>query len=209
MVTKEEREDYDIRLLIDGEWTAEDMAYELGAIDYAYNIEVILQRHALALQPGAVYNRADLLSPKSPFREAIIKYFTDARWTPALSAAVPQRCRVRRVRYGSEGIQDLLGIGKSLEVVADLIKFFSEYPQRYRRQVAETDLIREQTKTTRLQQDGIALDNMNKALDFMDKARFSAKQKRKATQKLIERYDVLDRLVDEGKIKAVIKRPKG
>ena len=30
------------------------------------------------MQEGAIFNRADLLSPKSPFRDAIIKYVTDA-----------------------------------------------------------------------------------------------------------------------------------
>ena len=117
-----------------------------------------------------------------------------------LIAAVPQCCRVRRIRYGSEEIQDLLGIGKGLEVVADLIKFFSEYPQRRRRHMAETALIVEQAKTARFQQDGLALDNLNKLMEFADKARFSAKQRRKAFKAIgaIRRLGSFDSRGDKG-----------
>jgi len=174
------------------------LSRELGALDYIYNVSSIISPFDPEDIPGRPTVRATpaLLSPASPYRQAVINYFTNGQWSVPLQIAVSRRCHVARLKYGSPGFQDLTGVGKALEVIADLVKYFLEMKQR--REAHDVTM-----RTKALEHERMAIENERARLAFMKEARFSQKEIRKATQMWSDQQELLWSLVEQKKITGV------
>lgn len=199
-----------LRVEIDGRWSVEEMGRELAALDYFYNVACIAAPPPVEFiagdndefvnfsrgTPSTAWTGPSLLTPRSPYKRAVTHYLTTGEWTAPLQIAIPQRCQVGRISYGSPGKQDFFGIGSGLEVLADLLKYFLEWKQRRERHDAEMQM-------SKLQRERVAIENARSRLAFMQEAKFAARDIQRSALQWASYERIVSGLIEDGKITGV------
>jgi hypothetical protein len=176
-------------VVIDGDWTADEMASFYRACDDLYNlhafafagmhprlrslfdepIEFLLHRHpwlwSLVLRDpiGEAPNlRGDYLTRTSAIVRALISekpFDVRIRLSPL---------RVKAEKYGSEGFKDLAGVGEAIKQLKEFIFGIIDYCLNYRKKQAEIEKAQLENEEKRKHIEQLELENRKRRVELVD-----------------------------------------
>lgn len=201
-----------MRVEIGGDWTADDMIRSFTCLRDLYNLRLILQFEYEDWREWREFYREVGLFP--PFRKRFPLHLSRH---PELFNDYPSRnvplsdeelselstlffpdesLNVRRIKYGSDGIKDLAGIGVIVghvkDFVLDLVRLRVEKPKR--------DLENEERE---IKNKALRIENARSFVRLADELGYKKSQIRKLVKLVDDRQDGLQTLIDEGKVRDV------
>jgi hypothetical protein len=222
-----------MRIVIDGEWTATEMAQSFRALDDLYNFRVFIRSD----MPHRFYKRLGRRFPFPPefFLEEFGPLLLFDKMFPLVgSPEVPGEGRdllyammvmlqavreddssvsaleVRAVKYVSEGFKDFAGIGEIVGHVKDFVLRLIEIfiTRKHREELCEQARLENEERRRRMEQLDVEiqkqkLENISQYVQIMRDAGFSKVAVKRAMQAIDLRADILGTLIESGKIKAI------
>jgi hypothetical protein len=132
-----------LRLEIDGQWTADEMAKSFRSLNNLYNLRLAIQIVEDRARDLDRYYRRHNYPPIDFLFDPVLRLQLFPPYARLLDAGPRElrdiisavdsddELRIRRVRYGSKGHKDLLGIGAIIEQLRKLVGDIVRMPQEY------------------------------------------------------------------------------
>ena len=115
-----------------------------------------------------------------------------------------EQLKIRRLEYASPGSSDLVGIGAIVGHVKDFTQRLIERRDAKRQREASVAKTEAETRRIEAETEGIRIDNARKFLELERDRFLTEMQKRTLMNYVDEKGQLLDGLVDEGKITGVV-----
>jgi hypothetical protein len=220
-----------VRVSIDGNWTADEMALFLRACDDLYNLHVFISTdipgrvrffsdgpfdYALRRHPWMFLLGLPDVAESNEFRRGdyLTRVSAVLRTVPFheefLSPLRVLPLSVRRVQYGSEGFKDLLGLGEAIKQLKEIVFGIVDYCLTYRKRVAEIEKTQLDNEEHRKKIEQLEIDNRKRRVELVEQQVRVLKDLgvpkaaiRQALLGVDERADVIESLAMKGKIKGI------
>jgi hypothetical protein len=169
-----------LRLSVDREWPARDMANHFAALDDLYNFEV-----ALFVAEGP----RDQVSRSYAVRQVLAgrsgHFFLDGYDLFELTVA--------RIQFSSPGFQDFLGVGRALKEVRELVQWFVNLKQE--REKHELTMRQEEEKL-----EAFRLKNLKAKLALLKNAGLTKREVAEVTARWLRAESEIAEAVEAGRI---------
>lgn len=201
-----------MRLHIDERWTAQDMINSFSCFDELYNLRLMLQyEYEEWLNWREFYHELEMFPPfRSRFRKLLFRQrgnlpflnqspmpLTEQQLSELPGLIFPhERLFVRRVKYGSEGIKDLVGIGAIVGHVKDFVLEIIRIRIDKEKRTLENE-------ERRLKNQQLRIENARKYVELAEKMGYPKTVVRQMVKLVDDRQGLLIDLVDERKLKDV------
>lgn len=199
-----------LRISVDGNWTADDMAQSFAAIRDLYLMRLAIEALSEQAREADAYLREPFPLPYR-LRRAMNLFVISgmAGWieAPPLDTdrltrlcdvlAPGRQLQVRRVEYASPGIKDLVGVGEVVGHIKDFIVFLIEHFRS--REARKLD-----NEEQRLRNDALRLDNARRFFALRRALDLTPAEMRRLQMWVDDRQQPLAALVTDGKIRGAM-----
>ncbi len=196
-----------LRVSIEGNWTADDMAQSFASIRDLYLMRLAIEALAEQAREADAYLREPFPMPY-PLRRAMRLFAVGgmAGWIEAPPLDVNRLSRLcdvlapglqlqaRRIEYASPGIKDLVGAGEVVGHIKDFIVFLVEHLRSRKARQLENE-------EHRLRNDAMRLENAHRFIAMKREFDLTPSEMRRLQMWVDDRQQPLAALVTDGKIR--------
>lgn len=208
-----------LRLNIDGNWTLDDFASTYEAIEQLYEFQAYcLWANEMGFHKSSsehLHRMMDaefLLRFPAPFwgdQDTTLESIADLTHRirdvsrKQFPMHIPQRATVKRITYSSPGVTDIAGLGEIIGHIKDLIIKVTEMCLNRQHQKEVARQLKIENDKSELEMVGLRLTAIDQFIDVARKAGFTKKQIRTTIQSVDGKVDLIEGLVEQGKIKSI------